>query len=38
MKVQDARKARGFQDPTGMILTKIPNQEEIVAVKTISSG
>jgi hypothetical protein len=37
-KVLDGRKSRGFQNPTGMPLAKIPNKGEIEAFETISRG
>jgi hypothetical protein len=37
-QVPDARKARGLQDQTGMILVEMPNKEEGEPVETISRG
>jgi hypothetical protein len=37
-KVSDARKVRGSQDLTGMILAKIPNKGEREPAQTISIG
>jgi hypothetical protein len=34
-KVPEAKKARGFQDPTGMTLAEIPNKGEREPVETI---
>jgi hypothetical protein len=36
-KVPEARKARGFQDSTGMILAEIPFKGESESVETIFS-
>jgi hypothetical protein len=36
--VGDARKARGFQDPRGMMLAEIPNKEERETVEAIARG
>ena len=36
-KVQDAREARVCKNPTGMTLTKIPNNEELGPVETTSN-
>jgi hypothetical protein len=37
-KVEDAREARGSQDPTGMALGKITNKEEIELPPVDSHG
>jgi hypothetical protein len=37
-KVSDARKARGYQNPTGMTLAEIHNKGEREPVETISRG
>ena len=36
-EVPDTRDPRGFQDPTGITLAKIPNKGEIEPVESISS-
>jgi hypothetical protein len=37
-QIPDARKARGSQNPTGMILAEMPNTGVGELVKTISRG